>query len=397
VRESRRGGRWLFSCLAGILFWHVATAANAGSISLDTKSIPGLNPKTPITIHTLRLTGRIEVGDADRLRAMLTRLRAARVGGTDQPLATIELSSSGGDLLEAIKVGYLLREFDVATLVHRGDTCLSACAIAFLGGTSSHLPPQPVASRTIEVGGRVGFHNFSTDASTIRRETRDDTEAGIARSFGLARAGASALLRYAADMGIEPGFVARMITLPPDVWQFVDSNEQFLDVRACPVGLEAPLDRPEQQAVNICNHSTGWFSSATPAQLRAMSAPQAKRHLLEHVQRNIEAFNVKGPLVAQLAAVIASRDDRLIDGVYADLRAAGLALPEPHGRDFHIDGYVVGNYQLACHVSLSLGNPDRFDVVIIGPSALQRAFRAPPRACPRLFRYGREEMLNPRR
>lgn len=389
--------RRLLLCLGSFLLWHVTTAANAGSIALDTKSIPGLNPKTPIVVHTLRLTGRIDVGDADRLRAMLTRLRASRVGATDQPLATIELSSSGGDLLEAIKVGYLLREFDVATLVRRGDICLSACAIAFLGGTSSHLPPQPVPSRTIEIGGQVGFHNFSTDASSIRRETRDDTDAGIARSFGLARAGASAILRYTADMGIEPGFVARMITLPPDTWLYVDTNEQFLHVRACPIGLEAALDRPEQQAVNVCNHSTGWFSPATPAQLSPMSARQAKRHLLEHVQRNVEAFNVKGPLVAQLAAVLASRDDRLIDGVYADLRAAGIPLPEPHGRDFHVEGYVVGAYRLACHVSLSLGDPDKFDVVIIGPSALQDAFHRPPHACPRLFRYGREEMINPRR
>lgn len=389
--------RWLLLCLGSFLLWHVATVAVAGSISLDTKTIPGLNPKTPIAIHTLRLTGRIEVGDADRLRAMLARLPAMRTGGSDRPLATIELSSTGGDLFESIKIGYLLREFDVATIVRRGDTCLSACAMAFLGGTASHLPPQPVISRTIEIGGQVGFHNFSTDAASIRRETRDDADAGIARSFGLARAGASAILRYTADMSVDPGFVARMIALPPDVWQYVDTNEQFLNVRTCPVGLEAALDRPEQQAVNICNHATGWFSAATAAQARSMSARQAKRHLLEHVHRNVETFNVKGPLVAQLAAVLASRDDRLIDGVYADLRAAGIPLPESLGRDFHIDGYVVGAYRLACHVSLSLGDPDRFEVVIVGPVALQRAFNTPPSACPRLFRYGQEEMLNPRR
>lgn len=389
--------RRLLLCLGSFLLWHVATAASAGSISLDTKSIPGLNPKTPIAIHTLRLTGRIEVGDADKLRVMLARLRATRTNGVDQPLAAIELSSSGGDLFESIKIGYLFREFDVGTIVRRGDTCLSACAMAFLGGTSSHLPPQPVISRTIEIGGQVGFHNFSANAESIRRESRNDTDAGIARSFGLARAGASAILRYTADMGVDPGFVARMIALPSDVWQYVDTNEQFLQVRACPVGLEAAFGRPEQQAVNICNHATGWFSVATAAQASTMSSRQAKRHLLEHVQRNVGTFNVKGPLVGQLAAVLASRDDRLIDGVYADLRAAGIPLPESFGRDFHVDGYVIGTYQLACHVSLSLSNPDRFEVVIVGPAALQSAFRTPPRACPRLFRYDREEMLNPRR
>ena len=89
--------------------------ARAFSITLDSKSIPGLNPKAPLVAHTLRITGRLEQGDGDKLRLMLAGLKSKTTRIANQPLATAELSSSGGDLLEGLKVGYLFREFEVAT------------------------------------------------------------------------------------------------------------------------------------------------------------------------------------------------------------------------------------------------------------------------------------------
>ena len=92
-------------------------------------------------------------------------------------MATIEFSSKGGDLLEGIKIGYLLREFDVATLVREGDLCLSACALAFLGGTQSRQPPAAIPSRRIAIGGKVGFHNFTINVGHVQAETRNDAAA----------------------------------------------------------------------------------------------------------------------------------------------------------------------------------------------------------------------------
>ena len=61
--------------------------------------------------------------------------------------------------------------------------------------------------------------------------------------------------------------------------------------------------------------------------------------MLEQVQQNIESFSMKGPLVSQLRAVLATRDDQLIDGVYNDLRSAGIPLPESLGTLFMVTGY----------------------------------------------------------
>lgn len=390
--------RWLSALAISFLCWSFMPEARALNITLDSKSIPGLTPKAPLVAHTLRITGRFEQGDGDKLRVMLVGLKGKAAKMTGQPLATAELSSSGGDLLEGMKVGYLFREFEVATLVRKGDICLSACALAFLGGTASRLPPTPIPSRTIEIGGQVGFHNFTLDSTVVQNETKGDTTAGIARGFGLGRAGASALIRYAADLGIDAGFIAQLLVRPPDTWLYIDTDEMFLTVGACPSGPEPPLGRLELQAVNICNHATGGSSIAEPSQARSMTAREAKRYLLEQVQRNVESVNVKGPLVGQLAGVLASRDDRLIDSVYSDLRAAGISLPEQIGRSFIVSGYAFGELQADCHVNLSTSEPDKFDfVLIIRGAGLSRPFALPPPMCPGLFRYDGQQVLNPKR
>lgn len=389
----------LLSALAiGFSCWSFLPEARAFNIALDSKSIPGLTPKAPLVAHTLRITGRFEQGDGDKLRSMLSGLKAktARIAG--QPLATAELSSSGGDLLESLKVGYLFREFEIATFVRKGDICLSACAMAFLGGTASRMPPTPLPSRTIEIGGQVGFHNFTLDAASIQNETKGDATAGIARGFGLGRAGASALIRYAADLGVDPGFIAQLLVRPPDTWLYIDTNEMFLTVGACPSGPEPPLGRLEQQAANVCNHASGGVNVAEASQARPTTAREAKRYLLEQVQRNIESANVKGPLVGQLAGVLASKDDRLIDSVYSDLRAAGISLPEPVGRSFIVSGYAFGELQAECSVNLSGSDPNKFDFVLIMRGVgLARPFALPPPMCPGLFRYDGQQVLNPKR
>jgi hypothetical protein len=268
--------RWFSAIVVGLFCWSVGLEASALNITLDSKSIPGLTPKAPLVAHTVRITGRFEQGDGDKLRMMLAGLKAKTARITGQPLATAELSSSGGDLFESLKVGYLFREFEVATLVRKGDICLSACAMAFLGGTASRMPPLPIPSRTIEIGGQVGFHNFTLDATVVQSETKGDTTAGIARGFGLGRAGASALIRYAADLGIDAGFMAQLLVSPPDTWLYIDTDELFLTVGACPRGPEPPLGRLEQQVVNICNHASGGAGVAEASQGETGDGPRSQ-------------------------------------------------------------------------------------------------------------------------
>ena len=387
--------RHLLGLLAGLAVAATSVPpAAAGTLTVESTSIPGLTPKSAILTHTLRFTGLIETPDADKLRAELTKIRA-KVPPGDGPMATIELSSKGGDLLEGIKMGYLLREFDVASLVRKEDMCLSACALAFLGGTHSRQQPTAIPSRRIAIGGKVGFHNFTINVGQVQAETKGDAAAGINRSFNLARAGAAQMMRFVTDMGVEPAFIAQLVTLPPERWQYVDTVGQFLETGACPVGQLPPPGRIESQAVNVCSNATGWLTTLEPSQAQRLSLPQGQRHLIEHVRNNVAGLNLKGPLASQLAAVLASNDNRLLESVYGDLRAAGIVLPEMKGSHFEIMIETRDGYRLQCHVSLTPNELDSFDLVLITNNGFARPFRMPPAGCPGLFRYDRDEVLNP--
>lgn len=397
-RHRRHAMAALFACfIAGLVSLVPDSVALSANLTLQTSSVPGLDPRKPIVSHVVRLTGAIEPRDAEKLRGILTTLRSTTTRDAALPLATLELSSNGGDMLEGIKLGYLAREFDVATLVRKGDTCLSACALVFLGGTSAKALPAPTPDRRVEIGGRVGFHNFSTDPAAVSSAARGDPTDLVARGFGLGRAGAAALVRFAADMGVDIDFMADIIGRPADQWHYIETVRDFLDVRACPVGRLPSPGTPERQAVNICNLATGWSKPVDPSRLQSMSTPEARRHLIEHVQANVAAFNMPGPLATQLEALAKSRDQRLVDTVYADLRAAGIPLPELFGRTYVVTGYVSGMLDLHCHVSLSASVPEKLSLVLVAPTSLLKAFHSPPAACPELSRYEPAEVLNPRR
>ena len=370
---------------------------NGATLTVTTSTIPGLTARTPITTHKIRLSGPIEEGDASKLRTILERLRKDSPPVSGRPLATLELSSAGGDVFEGFKIGYLLREFNVATIVRARDLCLSSCALAFLGGTASHFGPNFTPSRSIEIGGQVGFHNFTLNPDSDALSTPRDAQDGMVRGFAVARGGTAALVRYAASMGIDTSFVALLLGRPADQWTYVDSDRAFVMLDACPIGLGLPPISPPAIAANICNHATGWFQPASPSQARAISTRESKKHLLGHVRDNVSAFSVRGPLVAQLQAVIDSRDSLLVDSVYDDLRNAGMALPEQFGRVYEVTGYSIAELDVQCHVSFQRDSPHRFGVVLIAPNGLMDALRPPPAACPGLFFYDQDDILNPRR
>ncbi len=370
---------------------------SGATLTVTTRTVPGLTARTPITAHTIRLSGPIEEGDASKLRTILERLRKDSPPVPGRPLATLELSSAGGDVFEGFKIGYLLREFNVVTIVRARDLCLSSCALAFLGGTASHLGPDFTPSRSIEIGGQVGFHNFTLNPDSDALSTPRDAREGMVRGFAVARGGTAALVRYAASMGIDTSFVALVLGRPADQWTYVDSDRAFVMLDACPIGLGLPPISPPAIAANICNHATGWFQPASPSQARAVSTQESKKHLLGHIRDNVSAFSVRGPLVAQLQAVIDSRDSLLVDSVYDDLRNAGMALPEQFGRVYEVTGYSIAELDVQCHVSFQRDSPHRFGVVLIAPNGLMDALRPPPAACPGLFFYDQDDILNPRR
>lgn len=389
--------------LASALLAH-ATVAQAISFTVMTPPPSATDmrtaakPTAPATPEptTIRITGMFEEGDSARLRQVILSERAPRVAGGKPVRLVVELSSSGGDVYEGLKVGYLFREFDIVTVVRKGDICLSSCALAFLGGTESRIPAH-VAGRTIEVGGEVGFHSFWLNPQGVKRGPDDVGSSEMTKGFNLARGGSALLMRYAATMNIDPLFVARLLGRPPEEWEYVNLDGEFVDLMTCAKGVEWPAAPQERIALNICNHAMNWTEGNEALQTRQMSESDAKRDLLKHVQSRLDLYGIKGPIAAQLATALASRADRTLDQAYADLAAAGLALPEIVGPAFEVSGYNAGAYDVQCHVSFSLKDPDRYDLTLVTEAGLVRSTRQAPRQCRRLYLFDRKDELNPRK
>lgn len=392
--------RPFFSVVVSVLLaisapFDTAAAANIFLVPGDAAPQPERLDKTAtLTNSQIRLTGAIVEGDSVRLRTLLVTLRASQPAHKG-PLAVIGLNSNGGDVYEGLNIGYLLREFEVAAFVGSGDVCLSACALAFLGGTASNRPQDLRPDRRIALGGQVAFHNFFINPDSPALPAVANPREGMIVGFDLARDGSALLVRYAAMMSIDAGFIARLLGRPTDMWDFIDRNFKFADLASCPMTLERPALNDAELAANICNHAVGGLAEVDSSKARPLSAREARRWLLGFVQKNAAGLSLKGPLVSELNTTLAGRDDRQVDALYEELRGVGVHLPDQVGKTFEVGGYSFGGYDMQCHVSLSSTDPDRYDVAISSPAGLSGAYKVAPDRCRRLFLYDRSVMHNP--
>ncbi|MCB8840244.1 hypothetical protein [Aurantimonas sp. VKM B-3413] len=149
--------RLLFASLTLVFLWSESRGGAAATFSVSRQD--GGRP-------LITLAGTIGQGDADRLRALL-----ARAEGKEKLRynATVALNSPGGSFLEGMALGQLFRENMLKTVVRSSDACLSACALAFLGGSET-LPNGFTIRRILEPGGRLAFHAVSSgDDETLVR------------------------------------------------------------------------------------------------------------------------------------------------------------------------------------------------------------------------------------
>ncbi len=371
-------------------------AATIKMVTSQAKPVLPTSPPPPMQNPTLRLTGMIENGDAAKLRDMLMKVKAATPPKSTLPLATLELSSMGGNLQEGIQIGELLRSFGVVAVVRKNDICLSACALALLGGNVQDTTVPYPADCNIEIGAKVAFHNFFLNRNGLRESTHDDPVASRLQGFADARGGAALLVKYAGDMGLPPTFVANLMGRPVEDFLYIETIGQFLNLRICPAGLARPPLPIDKQATNVCNNSIGAPLPLSAFAITPIAMQQAKQYLLQRVQESMHSAKARGRLADQLASWSVMRVKEEIDKLYEDLRAAGLALPEIVGPTFEIGVDQQGNYRTACYVSLSPNDPDIYEVAVQGARGLTEPLKTPPDNARRLFLFDRNDNVNPR-
>lgn len=116
-----------------IRFGRLAVLAAALLVWSGTVQAVGVryNPKPGDKFSLIGVEGTIEHGDAIGLKAILEE---AKLRGL--PII-VTLSGDGSIAAEAIKIGELLREFDVMA---KAGNCKGTCVLAFLGGKNRFYP-----------------------------------------------------------------------------------------------------------------------------------------------------------------------------------------------------------------------------------------------------------------
>lgn len=163
----------------------------------------------------IALSGVIAKGDAAKLEALVDEVCQSRECDYQNTAAMLTLDSPGGTFTEGIAIANLMREKSVAAIVEDGSVCLSACALAWLGGSSFHATGGvgTYVDRYVEPGSRIGFHSPYISPAAIAAlpaEERLDTQAS-----GL-RLGISTLVRFLADFAVDPLVIDRIVAMGPD-------------------------------------------------------------------------------------------------------------------------------------------------------------------------------------
>ena len=142
VTQWRRFRAGALLTALGVAVAGLAPAAAAVEIKLGTSSDP--------SVTLVEISGRFERGDAQVVQTFLAGLPKGRQ-------VAVNLASPGGLIDEALRIGRHFHANSIRTqVVGAGRDCLSACALAFLGG-------REASGRSYRVKGseaRIGFHSF---------------------------------------------------------------------------------------------------------------------------------------------------------------------------------------------------------------------------------------------
>jgi membrane-bound ClpP family serine protease len=183
------------------------------------------------------ISGQITTGDADAFVSEVKQVNAA-----GKTIENVQLNSTGGRLIEGVKLAEAIRERKISTFIGRGAVCASACFLAFAAGDRKF-----VAS-----GALVGVHKAS-DGSGLETEL-----SGIATV---------SMARFAKDLGVPSAIIDRMVRTPPKQIVWLSSH----DLQSMGVTMaETPIQKRQAAADQQIPEEFALLAALTP-QARAAS------------------------------------------------------------------------------------------------------------------------------
>ena len=209
ARASNRPVRSLLARLGQIGAIVLSLAVSPWSVSAAT--IQAVNMSSERSAGFL-VSGEMADGDLLKLQTEIAKLPPDRA-------VTVYLDSPGGSLGEGVRMGQFFYSARIATAIKgQQGKCLSACAIAFLGGrdSASGQPKRIKPSTAL-----LGFHAF--------RLTFDDKKTYTAENMGemiaVTQRISYALIEYFREIKVEAKFLPLMLKAPTEQMRFVGNEE----------------------------------------------------------------------------------------------------------------------------------------------------------------------------
>lgn len=203
----------------------------------------------------IRVTGKIEPGDAQKLSDLLTHRDPFT-------LTIISFDSPGGDYREGLGMADVIHDRRAATFVGPGDSCLSACGLAFLGGTEEVIRQvlyRP--NRYIHTDAQLGFHAPFNTSYPVLPTLNDQTAQFIADLFyGQAREAIRLLQSRIAPLSLNSDFVFDMLGKGPKEFLFVDRQREAYQNQITVVSDE--LKRPHHLSATAAKLACGYMLEA---------------------------------------------------------------------------------------------------------------------------------------
>lgn len=140
----------IFSGLSAFLVALTCQAAEIKASGIDTQC--DVIKAESICVR-VSLTGEIRPGDTQRLKDVIAHAEySLSAKGLKARASLVLLHSPGGDLLEGMKLGRLIRSRQIGTTVAADSVCASSCVLVLAGGVK-RIP-----------SGRVVVHSFYSPA-----------------------------------------------------------------------------------------------------------------------------------------------------------------------------------------------------------------------------------------
>lgn len=203
--------------------------------------------KSNVVHCDLKLQGAIESGDFERPRDQLDKAER------------LCLNSPGGSYFDGIKLFQHIAESKIKTAVEASDSCLSACAIAFMGGADGAYGDR-FPARTIYAGGVLGFHSPFLVGSVSSKLPSEVNNLAFGIEVGVRVV--AALLRADKFNLLPKRLLAEMLETPSSSIYAIDTLAKIALADVALAGIAAPAKITKSMLYRACVNSDPWQSDA---------------------------------------------------------------------------------------------------------------------------------------